>query len=68
MSSPVVETGELLARIRKAGWRTKDTGLRVKVYPPVGPIIVLSRFPKEHRAVRNAAALLQAAGLDIRSR
>lgn len=56
----------LLKQIRRAGWRVEQrSGCHYKVFPPTGPIIVISATPNGKRGVKNARADCRRAGLDV---
>lgn len=44
-----------------AGWRILDGARHIKVYPPAGPMLTVSRTPSDHRARQNILADLRRA-------
>lgn len=58
---PDKDIAEALAACIRAGWRVRDGARHIKVYPPAGPMLVISGTPSDHRAKRNILADLKRA-------
>jgi len=48
-----------------AGWRTEEGGKHLKVFPPDGPPIVISKTQAGRRSELNTRAMFRRAGLDV---
>jgi DNA-binding transcriptional regulator YhcF (GntR family) len=58
------EMRDLIDQVRSVdGWRVEHDGRHYRVFPPSGPVLILSRTPSDHRSMANARALLRRNGL-----